>query len=473
LKRIFILLFLLFAFIQPAFASVIKGTLSAYPDTYVTIYQYTDFIVNNTKQIAQVKTDNKGAFEINGMDMPGTVRLKVIVDNQSVSFYATNGFVYTVKEKDKKLSAEENKAGLNTALRSMEKDFLVLRPLWVDSATSSPVDVKSPGELLRRMDSIKFRYARHAASAPPAIGKGMQKNNNSEITDEEFNNDLDYFSAFTEMFYITFSYAKADKANAIRLFDEMEDKYFIHATVHADNRIYIALLQLYMTQRMNSGYFIRVDNEHHPVAQSLAEADFFKNDSLKELAMLVVTNMLYQDKWYKDEMTLEQFNAKADSLGKRFTIPMFRDYMKQVIVANNKVKAGGDFPVIPLQNIQQEQTDISKIAAPYILIDFWATWCHPCRDAMKEFPALMEKYKGRLMIASISVDNDFKSMKSYLDEQHYTGKWEQLYNGEKGNYYDQIKIDHYPTYYLLDKERKIIAIPDFTEVAETLDKMVK
>jgi peroxiredoxin len=63
-------------------------------------------------------------------------------------------------------------------------------------------------------------------------------------------------------------------------------------------------------------------------------------------------------------------------------------------------------PDFTLQNLQGNPVSLSQFRGKVVLIDFWATWCSPCRAAIPELVRLREKYKDRgLVILGISVDD--------------------------------------------------------------------
>ena len=65
-------------------------------------------------------------------------------------------------------------------------------------------------------------------------------------------------------------------------------------------------------------------------------------------------------------------------------------------------KAANDFKVIPLEE-QARTVTLSDFKGKVVLLDFWATWCGPCREAMPEVQSVWEKYHDKgLEVAAIT-----------------------------------------------------------------------
>lgn len=109
----------------------------------------------------------------------------------------------------------------------------------------------------------------------------------------------------------------------------------------------------------------------------------------------------------------------------------------------------------------------------YILIDFWASWCQPCREAN---PALKELYSkmhdSGFEIFGVAFDQDEKKWKAAIIKDSLP--WKQVidknkFSGELGKYY---AIESIPQNILLDKDGKIIGVQLSTDEIEKILKKV-
>lgn len=93
------------------------------------------------------------------------------------------------------------------------------------------------------------------------------------------------------------------------------------------------------------------------------------------------------------------------------------------------------------------------------MIDFWASWCKPCREANPEVVALYKEFHSKgLNIISVSLDQDAKKWKDAITTDKLT--WTQVSNLKemKDPIALQYEVTQIPTTYLVDSNGKIIAI---------------
>jgi thioredoxin 1 len=58
------------------------------------------------------------------------------------------------------------------------------------------------------------------------------------------------------------------------------------------------------------------------------------------------------------------------------------------------------------------ETEVLKAQLP-VLVDYWATWCAPCRIIAPHLDIIAEKYQGRLIVAKLNIDDSPNTARRY------------------------------------------------------------
>jgi len=109
-----------------------------------------------------------------------------------------------------------------------------------------------------------------------------------------------------------------------------------------------------------------------------------------------------------------------------------------------------------------EDLRLSSLQGQYVLVDFWASWCMPCRASIPHLKEVYDSYhKDGLEIVSVSIDDKAVNWKRAVEQEQMP--WKQAldtYTGDN-NFADvtgSYGIRMIPYTLLLDKEGKVIAI---------------
>lgn len=131
-----------------------------------------------------------------------------------------------------------------------------------------------------------------------------------------------------------------------------------------------------------------------------------------------------------------------------------QDYLDKRAI-RNALKTGSQIPAIVYNDPDGKPVDISSFKGKYVLIDFWASWCGPCRKAIPEIKTLYSKYKEKgFEVLSISVDTDNAAWRRAMSEEAMP--WTQVLSPNKNKTLADFMIIGIPTLYLIDREGKIV-----------------
>lgn len=132
--------------------------------------------------------------------------------------------------------------------------------------------------------------------------------------------------------------------------------------------------------------------------------------------------------------------------------------IKQQLDDMRALSLGQVAPEIELTNPNGELLKLSDYRGKYVMIDFWAAWCKPCRQENPNVVRLYEKYKDKgFEIYGVSLDRTKNDWVKAIADDGLT--WPQVSDLEYFNSAAAIdyKINAIPATYLLDPEGKIIA----------------
>lgn len=124
----------------------------------------------------------------------------------------------------------------------------------------------------------------------------------------------------------------------------------------------------------------------------------------------------------------------------------------QALLQQQGLPIGATAPDFKLNTLDGKTVELSKLRGKPVFIDFWATWCDPCRRALPHTQKLAEKYGKKAHILAINLKEDKKTVRKFLEQHKYTFTVPMDTEGTVGAAYGVRGIPHFV---LIDARGKV------------------
>lgn len=144
----------------------------------------------------------------------------------------------------------------------------------------------------------------------------------------------------------------------------------------------------------------------------------------------------------------------------------------------NPIRAREPFaPDFSFRTREDQSVSNASLRGKVVLLDFWGTWCPPCRESVPMLLDLRKRYKDKpFQLIGISSDNDEDVWNTFIEAQHMN--WAE-YIDLSGDVQEAFKIDSFPTYIVLDRDGVVrfrqAGVGDYTQgdLEDAINKALK
>jgi DsbE subfamily thiol:disulfide oxidoreductase len=113
------------------------------------------------------------------------------------------------------------------------------------------------------------------------------------------------------------------------------------------------------------------------------------------------------------------------------------------------IQPGETAPPFELETLEGETVALSEMKGEPVMLNFWATWCPPCREEMPEMQKFFDEYQDEINVIAVNYNEENDKVMDYLNEYGYTFPSPLDPDAEVGNEYGVLTL---PTTYFINSD---------------------
>jgi peroxiredoxin len=143
--------------------------------------------------------------------------------------------------------------------------------------------------------------------------------------------------------------------------------------------------------------------------------------------------------------------ARYDHMQVLLDVPRYRAAMSK-LEADDEYRRESDFT---LTDVQQQKWNLKSLRGNVVLVNFWATWCPPCRTEIPDLNALYQRFRGQGFVILAISDEDASTVKTFLAQQKVAYP---ILLDSSPSVKELFRVRGIPKSFVYDREGRLVAV---------------
>ncbi len=270
-------------------------------------------------------------------------------------------------------------------------------------------------------------------------------------------NDRDYFAQFfLDNSNITLLANKDSLRNTKITGSPTQDVFKLYiAEMEKLNKEVMALQEKYQAA-MSSGNSAEADKVKIDYQAMIDNNKVYTKNFVKEHANSVVSAFILMNQM-ADQIDESELESIVNSFAPEIASSEYVVKLKEMLAEKKKTAIGVEAPDFTMNNTEDKPVQLSSLRGKIVLLDFWASWCGPCRQENPNVVKLYQKYHDKgFEILGVSLDKTKDDWLKAIKDDNLS--WIHVSDLQywQNSAARQYGVNAIPQSFLLDKDGKII-----------------